>query len=66
VKKSPKICPSQFFAKFDTSLAIAPWRNVAEEFGLLLTFSKKTPNENNCPKGENPPNLVTLPPGQSK
>jgi hypothetical protein len=37
-----------------------PWKKVAQKFSLILKFSKKTPNNNNRPRGENLPNLVTL------
>jgi hypothetical protein len=35
---------------------------VAQEFVLLLQFSKKLPKENDRQIGENSPNLVTLVP----
>jgi hypothetical protein len=43
--------PNPFFVKIFV---------VAQKFEPLLQFSKKLPNVNNCPMGQNSPNLVTL------
>jgi hypothetical protein len=39
------------------------WKKADEKCGRLLSFSKKQPEVNNRPLGENSPNQVTLPSG---
>jgi hypothetical protein len=55
--------PNPLFVKFSTK--VLPLKIVARIFGLLLLhISGNLPKENNRPKGDKSPNLVTLWPAQ--
>jgi hypothetical protein len=58
MKKSPKKWANQFFVAINPELVT--WKNISQEFVLLLKLPKKLPKEYNRPIGKNSPNLVTL------
>jgi hypothetical protein len=57
VKIRPKRSPTNVSSKL---MPLFCREKVAQKWGLLMDFSKNLPRINNCPIGENSPNLVTL------
>jgi hypothetical protein len=58
-KNRPIGCPTQFVKTI--TYITCTGEKVAQKFELLL-YLKNLAKVNNCPMGENSPNLVTLPP----
>jgi hypothetical protein len=57
-KCRPKCCPNPFFVKINWSLLQK--KRVTEKCWALSVIFKQLSTENNRPKGENWPNLITL------